>query len=163
MQLPRLSIWLQTVLSCCCCTRSQPLALSLRFGVLGELWCVVRSTLAARRMLNDIAGDSGFYTPVAGKRQLGSTKSRTPHINVRLVAAPLGFSSVSRSSRVDARSSTQLAAAAASQWQLAVAAQRQLGLARSMALLAWLPLVRLAFSICPCWQRLKQRHHCTVL
>lgn len=115
MQLPpRLPIWLENgssrALSAISFFASLSLCeFSLRFGGLGErVLCVVRSTPAARRMLNGIAGDSGFYTktpaeqrqaPIgqeatatATTREPRGTNQRSALLGFRL--SPVQFSSV---------------------------------------------------------------------
>lgn len=134
-------------------------------------FCVVRSTPAARRMLNSNAGDSGFYTPdeqaaADSKRQLRSTKNRSA-TNQRSAHRSAYFSLEFVSFRREKLDATGIAVAVGSgSGSSSGSAARRLGLAW-MALLAWLPLVRLAFSICPCWQRHRQRqqqrHQCTVV
>lgn len=164
---PRLPIWLENDSSRALSTISLSLLSVYRslFLYVNTIWrsrgmlCVVRSTPAARRMLNGIAGDNGFYskTPAeqrqapigqeaiatATTREPRGTNQRSALLGFRL--SPLQNSSVQfvsvRREALDARRTTQLAA---EQW---------LGLPWR----AWLPLVRLAFSICPCWQRHRQR------
>lgn len=176
-QLPRLPIWLRNcsfllLLYAPLSVRSLTLSLALwiQYGALGVFlffFCVVRSTPAARRMLNGNAGDNGFYTPdeqaaADSKRQLRRTKNRSA-TNQRSAHRSAYFSLEFVSFRREKLDATGIAVAVGSG---SGSAARRLGLAW-MALLAWLPLVRLAFSICPCWQRHRQRqqqrHHCTVV
>lgn len=171
-QLPRLPIWLRN----CSFLLLLYAPLSVRSLSLSEFnmalseyffFCVVRSTPAARRMLNGNAGDNGFYTPdeqaaADSKRQLRRTKNRSA-TNQRSAHRSAYFSLEFVSFRREKLDATGIAVAVGSG---SGSAARRLGLAW-MALLAWIPLVRLAFSICPCWQRHRQRqqqrHHCTVV